>query len=531
MLLSLEIDRKPTVLMKIFSSQQLTAADAATAKKQGITTEVLMERAGTQIFSWVHNRLQGAPVPIHIFCGIGDNGGDGLVVGRLLFEHGYDAIVYVVNCSDKRSKNFLANYDKIKSASKKWPILLTGEDDFPEINAEDIILDAIFGSGLNRCPGGWVKKLIQYLNSTQAFILAVDLPSGLYANAPLEDREAVVIANHTLTFHAPKLSFLLPETAVFATHFTILDIGLDPEIFHQMQPLAELVSKTEARLFYRPRGKFGHKGTYGHTLIVAGSYGKIGAAVLSTCAAFRIGAGMVTTVVPKCGYTILQSSIPEAMVITDKEEKYISEIIIDFEPAAIGVGMGIGKNKATASALEMLFKDSKIPFVIDADALNIISENKVLLKSIPKNSILTPHPGELKRLLGPWRNDYDKLEKVKKFSKKHKVVVVIKGAYTVTVHNDTFYINATGNSGMATAGSGDALSGVITGLLSQGYEPLQAAIFGVYMHGYAGDIAANFLGFEAIMANDIIANLSEAYLDLFAETPQTEMEPTEENTE
>ncbi len=506
--------------MKIFSAEQLYEADKTTIEKQEITSEALMERAGTQIFQWLHQRLSGAQVPILIFCGIGNNGGDGLVVGRLLIEHGYNVIVYVVNCSDKRSKNFLLNYDKIKNVTKKWPILLKGENDFPEINPEDIIVDAIFGIGLNRCPGGWVKKLIQYLNDSKAFKLAIDIPSGLYPNSPLEDKEAVLKANHTLTFQTPKLSFFLPETSPFVSNFDVLEIGLDIEFLQQTEPLAQLISKAEAQRFYQARDKFDHKGTYGHVLIVAGSYGKIGAAVLSSTAAFRIGAGMVTAFVPKCGYNILQITIPEAMVITDKEEKFISEITVDFEPSAIGIGMGIGKNKATVEALKTLFKESKVPFVIDADALNNLSENKELLKLLPKNSVLTPHPGELKRLIGEWKNDYEKLEKVKKFSNKYEVVVVIKGAYSVSVYGDKLYINTSGNPGMATAGSGDALSGVITGLLSQGYDPLLASVFGVYLHGRAGDIAAGQMGYEALIAGDIIDNLTEAYLDLFTRDEQ-----------
>ena len=400
---------------------------------------------------------------------------------------------------------------------------MTGEGDFPEINPEDIIVDGIFGIGLSRCPGGWVKKLIQYLNENKAFKLAIDIPSGLYSNAPLEDVGAVLEASHTLTFQTPKLSFFLPETAPFVSGFDVLDIGLDREFLQQTEPLAQLISKAEAQRFYKPREKFDHKGTYGHALIVAGSYGKMGAAVLSTTAAFRIGAGMATAFIPKCGYDILQTAIPEAMVVTDAEAEFISNIAVDFEPSAIGIGMGIGKNAATVEALKKAFKMENIPFVIDADALNNISENKELLKLLPKNSILTPHPGELKRLVGEWKDDYDKLRKVKKFSEKYQVVVIIKGYYTATVYGDKIYINTTGNPGMATAGSGDALSGIITGLLSQRYDPLLASVFGVYLHGAAGDMAAGQMGYEAIMAGDIIDNLSEAYLNLFAK-PEMENE-------
>jgi len=513
--------------MKIFSAEQLYEADNNTIEKQEITSNDLLERAGTKIFDWLHNRLNSAPVTIRIFCGIGDNGGDGLVLGRLLSESGYNVMVYVVNCSDKRSQNFLYSYQKITDLTKSRPVLMKGEKDFPEIDDTDIIVDAIFGIGLNRCPGGWVKKLIQYLNESKAFKLAIDIPSGLYPNSPLTDSEAVFKANYTLTFQAPKLAFFLPETAHFVSDFNVLDIGLDSEFLNKTEALAQLISKMEAQRFYKPRDKFGHKGTYGHALIIAGSYGKMGAGVLSIAAAFRIGAGMVTAFIPKIGYNIVQTTIVEAMVVTDVEENFISDIKLDFEPSSIAVGMGIGKNKATVKALEKLFKNTKAPLIIDADALNNISENKELLQLLPKNSILTPHPGELKRLIGKWKNDYDKLEKVKKFSKKHEVVVVIKGANTVTVFGDQLYINTSGNPGMATAGSGDTLSGIIAGLLAQGYDPLLASVFGVYMHGSAGDIAAGQMGYEAVMAGDIIDNLSEAYIELFQreETQVTSEKP------
>ncbi len=521
--------------MKIVSAEQLYKADKATIEKENISSAELMERAGTQIFNWLHHRLQGSPFPIRIFCGIGNNGGDGLVVGRLLLEHGYNVIVYVVNFSDKRSRNFLINYDRIKKTSKEWPILMKSESDFPELDEEDILIDALFGIGLNRSPDGWVKKLIQFLNESPAFKLAIDIPSGLFANAPVTDKEAILKAHYTLTFQVPKLSFFLPETSHYVSDFEVLDIGLDSEFLQTVEPLAQLISKHEAQPIYIPREKFGHKGTYGHALIVGGSYGKIGAAILASSAAFRIGAGMVTTFVPKCGYNIMQTALPEAMVVTDKKEEIITDISVDFEPTAIGIGMGIGKDKETVSALMKLFKHAKAPMVIDADALNNLSENKDLMKILPKNAILTPHPGELKRLIGEWKNDYDKFDKVKKFSKKHRVIMIVKGAYTTTVNGDEMYINTSGNPGMGTAGSGDTLSGVLTGLLCQGYDPLVASIFGVYLHGRAGDIASGQMGYEALIAGDIIDNLSEAYIDLFTpdipDTPETPEKPEEEDRE
>ena len=514
--------------MKIFSSEQLNQADKITTEKQQISSTDLMERAGTQVFNWLHHRMQGAQVPIHIFCGIGNNGGDGLVVGRLLIENGYNVNMFVVNCSDKRSSDFLTNYDRIKNVSKSWPILMTSEKDFPKIEEEDIIIDAIFGIGLNRCIDTWVLKLVQYLNSLKSFKLAIDMPSGLYANTPQEDTDAVIKANHTLTFQAPKLSFFLPETGKLVPYFEVLDVGLDPEYLLKTEPLANLTAKTEAQGFYKQREKFAHKGDYGHTLIIGGSYGKMGAAVLAAKGAFRAGAGLVSCFVPKCGYAILQTALPEAMVITDENEAAITSISLDFKPKVIGIGMGIGTASETIVALEKLLKKTRSPMVLDADALNCISQETSLLKIIPKNSILTPHLGELERLIGKWKNDYDRLKKVKEFSRKYEVIVVIKGANSMIVNGDKLFINTSGNPGMATAGSGDVLSGVICGLLSQGYEPLIAAVFGVYLHGSAGNLITQEIGFEALMASDISNSLGKAYLALFEQEPAPVEETQEE---
>jgi len=230
--------------------------------------------------------------------------------------------------------------------------------------------------------------------------LAVDIPSGLHANMPLEDADAVLKANHTLTFQNPKLAFFLPETGVFVPYFEVLDIGLDPQFLSETEPLAQLIGKVEAQQFYKQRAKYDHKGIYGHALIVGGSYGKMGAAVLSSRAALKIGAGMVTVFSPKCGYNILQTVVPEAMVLSDKTDDHISEINTEFIPSSIGVGIGMGTHAETISAIKTLFKTTKSPMVIDADALNAISISKEVLKLLPKLSILTPHVGELKRLLG-----------------------------------------------------------------------------------------------------------------------------------
>ncbi len=501
--------------MKIFAKEQIYQGDKLTAQRQDISSTDLMERAGTQIFNWLHTRMQGAQVPIHIFCGIGNNGGDGLVASRHLITHGYNVITYVVNCSDKRSKDFLINYDRVKTVTKEWPVMLSCKEDFPGINKDDIIVDAIFGIGLNRPPDDWVKDLFIHFRNSGAFTLSVDMPSGCYAHKVPEDENAVVWAHHTLSFASPKLVFFLPDTARFTRQWEILDIGLDPDFLYATETEAELIGKYEVIPLYRPRDKFAHKGNFGHTLIAGGSYGKIGAVQLAAKASLSIGAGLVTVLIPGCGYTAIQSALPEVMVITSERNDLLNKIELPFEPTVVGIGVGMGTDKETVSALESFLKLNKKPLVVDADGLNMLALKKSMLKLLPSQTVLTPHPKELSRLIGEWKDDFDKLERTKVFSKKYDAIVVIKGAHTLTVYKDRIFVNSTGNPGMSTAGSGDVLTGVISGLISQGYDPVSSAIFGVYLHGKAGDLAANETGFEALIASHIISFLGDAIIDLF----------------
>ncbi len=513
--------------MKLFSKAQIYQGDKITAKKQNITSTELMERAGIQIFNWFHTRMQGAQVPIHVFCGIGNNGGDGLVVARHLIIHGYNVKTYVVNCSEKRTKDFLVNYDRIKETTKKWPEMLNCEDDFPPIGSDDIIVDAIFGIGLNRPADDWVKGLFQHFRTSKAFTLSIDVPSGLYADKVPKDENGVVWANYTLSFASPKLVFFLPDTAKYTQQWEVLDIGLDPEYLVSTEVEAELLGKNEMLKVYQPRDKFSHKGDFGHTLIIGGSYGKVGAVTLASRAALASGSGLVTTFVPKCGYAILQTAFPEAMVITDTDEHLISDIQFDIEPNAIGIGIGMGTDDRTLMAFESFLKKNKTPLVIDADGVNLLSKQDDLLKLLPKDTVLTPHPKELERLIGKWKDDFDKLKKVKEFSKTHNVIVVIKGSNTITVYHDKLYVNSTGNPGLATAGTGDVLTGILAGLISQGYDPLVASVFGVYLHGKSADIAVEDFGYQSLIASHVIDYLGKAYIDLF-EPPENQPPPKEE---
>ena len=517
--------------MKIFSKEQIYNGDQITATKQNISSADLMERAGIQIFNWLHQRMQGTQVPIHVFCGIGNNGGDGLVLARHLVSHGYNVNTYVVNCSDKRSKDFLINYDRIKNVTKDWPTLLSCKEEFPTIGRDDIIVDAIFGIGLNRPADDWVKALFQYFRASKAFTLSIDIPSGLYTDKVPEDEDAVVWSGYTLSIQSPKLVFFLPDTAKFFVQWDILDIGIDTEYLLTTEADSELIGKFEILPLYKPRDKFSHKGNFGHSLIIGGSYGKIGAVTLASRAALSSGAGLISAYAPKCGYTVLQSSFPEAMVLTDVDKNIITDIDFNIEPTVIGIGVGIGTDNLTISAFEAFLKQNKQPLVIDADGINILSKKKSLLELLPKDTVLTPHPKELERLVGTWKDDFDKLNKVKEFSKKYNLIIVIKGANTITIYNDKLYVNSTGNPGLATAGSGDVLTGIITGLISQKYTPLEAAIFGVYLHGKSADIAIEDFGYESLIASHIIEYLGEAYLDLFEQQKESSKEEENEPSE
>ena len=499
--------------MKILSKEQLYKADQETLVAEKIPSEALMERAATMVFNWLHKRLQGAPVNLHIFCGIGNNGGDGLVVARHLMEHGYHIQVYIVKYSDHRSEDFLINLKRLKDR-KIWPEYLDQGSPLPEISASDLVVDAVFGIGLNRRPDAWVGTLFEHLNDSGAFILGIDVASGLYLDRIPDIDQPVLRADHLLTFGSPKLVFFLPQTGRHVKGWEVLDIGLDKAFMEQVEASYELLLPEILVPLYRPRTKYSHKGTYGHALILGGSHGKIGAVGLAAQAALRTGAGLVTACVPKCGYVPLQAQIPEAMVWTTPGEDQHTSFPEKREGYVIGCGMGLGTSEQTQKAFLSWLSAQKAPLLLDADALNILSLHPDALGTVPKGSVLTPHPGELKRLIGPWRDDFDKLQKARELVRKLQCVLLIKGAHTLILSREKTYVNSSGNPGMATAGSGDVLSGMITGLMAQGYPPQEAAILGVFLHGRAGDLMAVDTGFEALTASGILEGISGAFMEL-----------------
>lgn len=503
--------------MKIFSIEQIREADNFTIRNEPITSIDLMERAATKLFKWIKKRVDQEHT-FQIFAGLGNNGGDGLVLARLLAVEGYSVKVYVIRYSEKTSDDFQKNYDRlIKTGDLVNLTEVSSKNDFPKLHEDDILVDAIFGSGLTRPITGFIAETIDHFNNNAAVKVAIDIPSGLFADSHSNPKKGkIVSADHTLSFQMPKLAFLLPENDPFVGEWHILNIGLSPDFINQTATKHFLMQKRDIAPMLHQRRKYDHKGTFGHALLIAGSYGKMGAAVLAARACLRSGVGLLHTHIPKIGYEIMQIATPETMLSIDRYDNYFSEVPKLGMYSSVGIGPGLGMEKQSQMALKVLIQESKSPIVFDADALNILSENKTWLAFLPAGSILTPHPKEFERLVGKWQNDFEKLQLLKNFASKHNVYVVLKGAHTITCFPDgNLYFNSTGNPGMATAGSGDVLTGIITGLLAQGYSSGQAAVIGVFLHGRAGDLAKKKFGGEAMIAGDIVENIGAVFRALY----------------
>ena len=496
--------------MKILSPAQIYEADQATIKNLPISSTGLMEKAGSKCYEWIIKQFPDPSRHIHVCCGMGNNGGDGLVIARLLLEKGFQVQTYLICFSEKRSDDFKVNLTRLTEMKASIKEVRQG-DDFPVIHKEDLIIDAIFGIGLKRSPKGFTKDYIQHMNASGATLISIDIPSGLFAASQVQDKEAVVKSNYALSFQVPKLAFLLPDHQSYIKYWKILDIELDLAYLEKVESMHHFVDHKFITDFIKTRKRFSHKGTYGHSLLMGGSFGKVGAMILASKAALKAGSGLVSTYIPKCGYTAMQTSNPEVMVEVD-DEKYLQFFNVKTKPDAIGIGPGLGTHLKTKKGFVEFVMHCKIPMVIDADGLNIISEYDDLLKIIPKDSILTPHPKEFQRLVGSWTDDYEKIAKQIDLSSKLQCVVVLKGAYTSIACNGKLYFNSSGNPGLATAGSGDVLTGIITGLLAQGYTSLQAAILGVYIHGRSADIGiASTESMESLTAMDCITYLGKVF--------------------
>ncbi len=509
--------------MKIFTSEQVRRIDAYTIENEPIDSIDLMERASMQIASWISD-VFGNEIPFVFLIGPGNNGGDGLAVARMLSGKNYPVEVCMVRISSKLSPDAATNLERLRSEGRVRIREIRKVGELAIDDPSPVIVDALFGSGLKRKVTGLAAEVISRVNGLPNLRIAIDMPSGLFGEDNRgNDPDGILKADYTLALQAPSLSFFFAENQEYTGIWEVLPIGLHPKILEEEgTPYRYLLAEYLSALLI-PRRKFDHKGNYGHALLIAGCYGMMGAAVLAAKACLRGGIGLVTSHVPRFGYKILQTAVPESLISIDQ-----SDIIFSQAPdldgfSAVGVGPGLGCKPNSAKALKTLLESVKVPMVIDADALNLISANPEWIGLLPENTILTPHPREFERLAGKAEDGYSRHRMQIEFARRHRVIVVLKGAHSSIAFPDgSCWFNTTGNPGMATAGSGDVLTGIILSLLGQGYAPGNAALLGVYLHGLAGDLAAEASSEESLIAGDIIESMGLAFQYLKGSRDETE---------
>jgi ADP-dependent NAD(P)H-hydrate dehydratase / NAD(P)H-hydrate epimerase len=491
-------------MIKILSAEQIKKWDEFTIQNEPISSIDLMERA-SMAFVEEFIRLISSETSIEVICGPGNNGGDGFAVARMLQLEGFKVKCFLIDFGAKLSVDCRTNYNRF-SQNNEVTVIRNATDLLLE---SDLIIDALFGSGLNRVVNGLAAEVIIKINQFRAKKVALDIPSGLFAYK-VDLSSEVFKADWTITFQLPKLTFLIPETGFFVGEWTAVNIGLNEGFLEGIQTNYYLIEKSDIKSEFLQRKKFDHKGIFGKVLLIAGSKGKMGAAYLSAKACLRSGAGLLTVHIPLSGNDILQGLVPEAMVSLDENENYSTKVNDFGGFDVIGIGPGIGTNAATGEVLNQLFTSFNRPMAIDADALNLISRDKKMFELIPKQSILTPHIGEFNRLFGQADNGLDRIKRISEVASQKELIIILKGAHTAIAGTDgKVYFNSTGNAGMATAGSGDVLTGVITAFMARKIDSVSSAILGVYIHGWAGDLAKNKVGKTSLMASDLLCNLPE----------------------
>jgi NAD(P)H-hydrate epimerase len=477
-------------LISILNATQIKEADQYTITNEPISSSKLMERAAFACFKWIEQRIDFKQYFV-LFCGTGNNGGDGLALAKLLNENKYLVQVFVFGKIDTGSTDFKYQFEIINNTTDIKIHHIESKEDFPPLNSGSVVIDALFGTGLNRPLEGLSSDLVRYINSKQLTVISIDIPSGLFCEDNSNNSiESIVQATYTLTFERTKLSFLLADFGEKAGQWEVVPIGLNQAYLDGFNTPYYLITKGYVKSLLKTRNKFSHKGTYGHSLLISGSHGKMGAAILATKAALHSGVGLVTTLVPQCGYEIMQTSCPEAMCLTSIEYDYL---VGDFDYSiyqSIGVGPGIGNQPGTSELVLKILQQATCPLILDADALNILSQNKDWLRFLPKNAILTPHPKEFDRLFGKCETAFQRLNLQIQKSKDLNCYILLKGAHS-SLSNPTgeVFFNSTGNPGMAKGGSGDVLTGMIASLLAQEYKIQDATLLGIYLHGLAGDQA------------------------------------------
>jgi ADP-dependent NAD(P)H-hydrate dehydratase / NAD(P)H-hydrate epimerase len=499
--------------MKVFKTSQIREIDAYTIRNEPVSPADLMERAALGCVQWIEAHIPQR-TPVAVFTGPGNNGGDGWVIARMLADRKFENIlVFQLHTSPNISSVALLNRDRLISQGIVPVQVIQTLSDLPPIASDTVIIDALFGSGLTRPLEGLAASVVQAINNSGCRVVSIDIPSGLMG----EDNsgnpaQGIVRASDTLTFQFPKRSFFYFENQQYCGNWHIIPIGLHPEALEQQPALFYFttISDISCKLIKRPT--FSHKGSYGHALLIAGSYGMMGAAILAARSCIRTGTGLLTTHIPKEGYPIIQASVPESIFSIDHSEERFTRCPDLENYNAIAAGPGIGIKPETATALEYIIRNTKKPLVLDADALNILALRPELLLYLPVNTIITPHPGEFDRLFGKVNTGFKRNELQIECSVRYKLIILLKGAYSsVSLPDGRCFFNSTGNPGMATAGSGDVLTGIVLSLLAQGYAPEDACIIAAFVHGLAGDLAAEVTGERGLTASDIIDYLNEAF--------------------
>lgn len=503
--------------MKIFTSKQIHEWDAYTIKQESITSLELMERSAEAVTTAITHRW-ATNVPVIVFAGPGNNGGDALAVARLLAERQYNVIVYLFNIRNHLSDDCNSNKLRLKESKRiKKFVEVTNEFDPPELTADMLVVDGLFGSGLNKPLTGGFASLVKYINAASCKVVSIDLPSGLMAEDNSYNIATNVIrADLTLTLQAKKLCMYFAESQRFLGELEVLNIGLSKDWEADTQSGISIVEKSNVTPLMKTRDEFAHKGSMGHAFIIAGCYGMCGAAVMATKACLRAGVGKVTVHIPGRNYDIMQISVPEAITQLDNDEHCFSEAVSVDAYDAVAIGPGIGLRDTTAIATISQIRSSSKPTVLDADALNILGSRRSWMQQLPQGLLMTPHPKEFDRMDGTESNsEYERLTKARDMAQRLQSYILLKGHHSALCQPDGSVIfNSTGNGGMATAGSGDVLTGIIVGLMARGYTTPEAGLIGMYLHGLAGDIAAERVGRESLVATDIIAAIPMAFKQL-----------------
>ena len=501
--------------MKILSCSQQKEADAFTIAHDSISSINLMEKAAGLITEAISRRWDTGHRMI-VFAGPGNNGGDALAVARMLFLKKYEVEVYLFNVTGKLSEDCLINIHRLDDCQFPNYHEVTKTFTFPALQDTDVVIDGLFGSGLDKPLGSGFASVVQSINASPATVVSIDIPSGLMGeDNSYNIRRNIVQADFTLAIQLPKLSFFFADNEEFVGQWELLDIGISPAYINEAATRYFVTEAAEMRRLVKPRRRFAHKGEFGHALLIAGSYGMAGASVMAAKACLRSGVGLLSVHVPVCNHAIVQEAVPEAIVQDDVDERIYS-CPVDLDAfQAVGIGPGLGQEEDTVRTIIEQATACDIPLVLDADAINAFSRHRESLEHLPSDTVLTPHVGELERLIGRCGSGYERLAKTRDLASDLQCYIVLKGAWTTVVTPEgNCYFNPTGNPGMATAGSGDVLTGVLTALLARGYETGEACRLAVYVHGRAGDIARDRKGEISMTASDIIEALPDAWSEL-----------------